>query len=86
MQLVSDHVTMFDSFKNRRIGPEQVQEKFGVSPEKVVDVQSLAGDSTDNVPGVPGIGVKTAALLISRIWRLGYSPGSCLRNQAEQTT
>jgi DNA polymerase-1 len=64
MQLVSDRVTMFDSFKNRRIGPEQVQEKFGVYPEKVVDVQSLAGDSTDNVPGVPGIGVKTAALLI----------------------
>ena len=64
MQLVSDRVTMFDSFKNRRIGPEQVQDKFGVSPEKVVDVQSLAGDSTDNVPGVPGIGVKTAALLI----------------------
>ena len=64
MQLVSDRVTMFDSFKNRRIGPEQVQEKFGVYPEKVVDVQSLAGDSTDNVPGVPGIGVKTAAQLI----------------------
>ena len=55
---------MFDSFKNKRIGPEQVQEKFGVSPEKVVDVQSLAGDSTDNVPGVPGIGIKTAAQLI----------------------
>ncbi|MDH3835064.1 MAG: hypothetical protein OES34_13040, partial [Nitrosopumilus sp.] len=64
MQLVSDRVTMFDSFKNKRIGPEQVQEKFGVSPEKVVDVQSLAGDSTDNVPGVPGIGIKTAAQLI----------------------
>ncbi len=64
MQLVSDRVTMFDSFKNRRIGPEQVQDKFGVYPEKVVDVQSLAGDSTDNVPGVPGIGIKTAALLI----------------------
>ena len=64
MQLVTDRVTMFDSFKNRRIGPEQVQEKFGVYPEKVVDVQSLAGDSTDNVPGVPGIGIKTAALLI----------------------
>ena len=64
MQLVSDRVTMFDSFKNRRIGPEQVHEKFGVYPEKVVDVQSLAGDSTDNVPGVPGIGIKTAALLI----------------------
>ncbi len=64
MQLVSDRVTMFDSFKNRRIGPEQVHEKFGVYPEKVVDVQSLAGDSTDNVPGVPGIGIKTAAQLI----------------------
>lgn len=64
MQLVTDRVTMFDSFKNRRIGPEQVQDKFGVYPEKVVDVQSLAGDSTDNVPGVPGIGMKTAALLI----------------------
>ncbi len=64
MQLVSDRVTMFDSFKNKRIGPEQVQEKFGVGPEKVVDVQSLAGDSSDNVPGVPGIGIKTAAQLI----------------------
>ncbi len=64
MQLVSDRVTMFDSFKNRRIGPEQVLEKFGVYPEKVVDVQSLAGDSTDNVPGIPGIGIKIAAQLI----------------------
>ncbi|MEO8327174.1 MAG: 5'-3' exonuclease H3TH domain-containing protein, partial [Nitrospirota bacterium] len=64
MQLVSDQVSMFDSIKNRRIGPAQVLEKFGVPPEKVVDVQSLAGDSTDNVPGVPGIGIKTAAQLI----------------------
>lgn len=64
MQLVSDRVKMFDGIKNRTIGPEQVQEKFGVPPEKVVDVQSLAGDSTDNVPGVPGIGIKTAAQLI----------------------
>ncbi len=64
MQLVSDRVTMFDSFKNKRIGPEQVQEKFGVYPDKVVDVQALAGDSSDNVPGVPGIGIKTAAQLI----------------------
>ena len=64
MQLVSDRVSMFDSIKNRKIGPEQVMEKFGVPPEKVVDVQSLAGDSTDNVPGVPGIGIKTAAQLI----------------------
>ena len=64
MQLVSDRVCMWDSIKNRKIGPEQVVEKFGVPPEKVVDVQSLAGDSTDNVPGVPGIGIKTAAQLI----------------------
>jgi len=64
MQLVSDQVSMFDSFKNLRIGPQQVKEKFGVPPEKVVDVQALAGDSTDNIPGVPGIGVKTAAQLI----------------------
>ena len=64
MQLVSDRVSMFDSIKNCRIGPDQVQEKFGVPPAKVVDVQSLAGDSSDNVPGVPGIGVKTAAQLI----------------------
>ncbi len=64
MQLVSDRVSMYDSFKNRRIGPTEVLEKFGVPPEKVVDVQSLAGDSTDNVPGVPGVGIKTAAQLI----------------------
>ena len=65
MQLVSHRVTMLDTIKNRRIGPEQVKEKFGVPPDKVVDVQALAGDSTDNVPGVPGIGIKTAAQLIN---------------------
>ena len=64
MQLVSDRVSMFDALKNRKIGPAEVKEKFGVGPERVVDVQALAGDSTDNVPGVPGIGVKTAAQLI----------------------
>ncbi|MBB5517487.1 DNA polymerase I [Amphiplicatus metriothermophilus] len=64
MQLVSDRVTLFDTMKNRRIGRVEVIEKFGVPPEKVVDVQALAGDSSDNVPGVPGIGVKTAAQLI----------------------
>src|SRR5579871_2290838 len=64
MQLVDGNVEMFDPIKNRRIGHEEVKEKFGVGPDKVVDVQSLAGDSTDNVPGVPGIGVKTAAQLI----------------------
>ena len=64
MQLVDDKVTMFDTMKDRRIGVAEVIEKFGVPPEKVVEVQALAGDSTDNVPGVPGIGIKTAAQLI----------------------
>jgi DNA polymerase I len=64
MQLVTDKVTMYDTMKDRRIGIPEVIEKFGVPPAKVVEVQALAGDSTDNVPGVPGIGVKTAAQLI----------------------
>jgi len=64
MQLVTEKVTMFDTMKDRRIGIAEVIEKFGVPPEKVVEVQALAGDSTDNVPGVPGIGIKTAAQLI----------------------
>jgi DNA polymerase I len=64
MQLVNDCVTMYDTMKDRRIGIPEVIEKFGVPPEKVVEVQALAGDSTDNVPGVPGIGIKTAAQLI----------------------
>jgi len=65
MQLVGNGVVMFDAMKNRTIDRDEVIEKFGVPPEKVVDVQSLAGDSVDNVPGAPGIGVKTAALLIN---------------------
>ena len=65
MQLVSSGVTMLDTMKNRSIGPDEVRERFGVPPDKVVDVQALAGNSTDNVPGVPGIGVKTAAELIN---------------------
>jgi DNA polymerase-1 len=65
MQLVGDRVSMLDTMKNVKIGREQVIEKFGVPPEKVVDVQSLCGDSVDNVPGAPGIGIKTAALLIN---------------------
>ena len=64
MQLVSDTVLMLDTMKNKTMGREQVFEKFGVGPEKVVDIQSLAGDSVDNVPGAPGIGVKTAAQLL----------------------
>ncbi|MEO6945504.1 MAG: DNA polymerase I [Nitrobacter sp.] len=65
MQLVTDCVTMYDTMKDRRLGIPEVIEKFGVPPEKVVEVQALAGDSVDNVPGVPGIGVKTAAQLIN---------------------
>src|SRR6476646_7928421 len=65
MQLVQPGLVMLDTMKNRTIGPDEVREKFGVTPDKVVDVQALAGDSTDNVPGVPGIGVKTAAELIN---------------------
>ncbi len=65
MQLVHDgSVEMFDTMKNKRIGSAEVIEKFGVPPQKVIDVQALAGDSIDNVPGVPGVGVKTAAELI----------------------
>ncbi len=64
MQLVGGAIRMFDPMKNRAIGVEEVQEKFGVPPAQVVDVQALAGDSSDNIPGVPGIGVKTAAELI----------------------
>src|SRR5258706_8355108 len=65
MQLIYDgKVEMLDPMKNRRIGPNEVIERFGVPPDKVIEVQALIGDSTDNVPGVPGIGVKTAARLI----------------------
>ena len=64
MQLVRGDITMLDPMKQRRIGADEVFERFGVAPEKVIDVQALAGDSTDNVPGVPGIGIKTAAELI----------------------
>src|SRR5690606_38395186 len=65
MQLVGGGVEMFDAMKNARIDSDGVHAKFGVGPERVVDVQALAGDSVDNVPGAPGIGIKTAALLIN---------------------
>ncbi len=65
MQLVGEGVEMYDAMKNSRIGVEGVEEKFGVGPDRVIDVQALAGDSVDNIPGAPGIGVKTAALLIN---------------------
>jgi DNA polymerase I len=66
MQLVSNKIRLFDPMKSKVIGEKEVLEKFGVKPNQVIDVQSLAGDSSDNVPGVPGIGVKTAAELINK--------------------
>ena len=66
MQLVTDKVHMLDTMKNKQIDAEAVFEKFGVTPDKVIDVQALAGDSVDNVPGAPGIGVKTAATLLEQ--------------------
>lgn len=65
MQLVGQGVNMLDPIKGKAIGPDEVMDKFGVGPDRVVDVQALAGDSVDNVPGAPGIGIKTAALLIN---------------------
>jgi len=65
MQIVQPGIVMYDTMKNKVIGEEGVVEKFGVPPSKVIEVQALIGDSSDNVPGVPGIGVKTAALLIN---------------------
>src|SRR6476660_8038941 len=70
MQLVNDCVIMYDTMKDARIGIPEVIEKFGVPPDKVIEVQALIGDTSDNVPGVPGIGVKTAAQLISEYGNL----------------
>ncbi len=66
MQLVSNKIRLFDPMKSKEIGEKEVIEKFGVKPTQVIDVQALAGDSSDNVPGVPGIGIKTAAELINK--------------------
>ena len=79
MQLIRDGVEMYDPIKFKRIGAAEVQERFGVPPEKVIDVQALTGDPTDNVPGVPGIGVKTAAQLITE-----YGDLDTLLAKAEQ--
>ena len=61
MQLVSKDIRLYDPMKSKVIGEKEVVDKFGVKPNQVIDVQSLAGDSSDNIPGVPGIGIKTAA-------------------------
>ena len=70
MQLYKKNIRIYDPMKNKFITNEDVNNKFGVTPDKVIDVQSLAGDSSDNVPGVPGIGVKTAAELINKYGNL----------------
>ena len=82
MQLVNDCVIMYDTMKDKKIGVAEVIEKFGVPPEKVIEVQSLIGDSTDNVPGVPGIGVKTAAQLIGEYGDLETLLSARRRDQA----
>ena len=81
MQLVSDKVRLYDPMKNKIIGDKEVKDKFGVEPNQVVDVQSLAGDSSDNIPGVPGIGIKTAAELINK-----YKNLDNLLDKAEEIT
>ena len=70
MQIVDRNISLIDTMKNKSIGPDEVIEKFGVEPKKVIDVQALAGDSSDNVPGAPGIGIKTAATLINEFGNL----------------
>lgn len=70
MQLIRPHVDFYDPMKDKFFTPEDVKEKFGVYPDKVIDVQALAGDSTDNIPGVPGIGLKTAAELVNQFGSL----------------
>ena len=79
MQLVSTKIRLFDPMKSKVIGEKEVEEKFGVKPKQVIDVQSLAGDSSDNIPGVPGIGVKTAAELINK-----YKDLDTLLNKASE--
>ncbi|MAH78736.1 MAG: DNA polymerase I [Rickettsiales bacterium TMED254] len=79
MQLLKYNVKIFDPMKKKEIGNKEVIEKFGVDAKKVVDVQSLAGDSADNIPGIPGIGVKTAALLINEYGDLNSLLENCFR-------
>ena len=79
MQLYKKNIRIYDPMKNKYIYDEDIQNKFGVEASKVIDVQSLAGDSSDNVPGVPGIGVKTAAELINK-----YKTLENLLNKAEE--
>ena len=85
MQLVGGTIDMVDTMKDKKIDVDGVIEKFGVGPERVIDVQALAGDSVDNVPGVPGIGLKTAAQLIGEFGDLDALPGARRRDQTTKT-
>ena len=84
MQLVGPTVSMYDPMKDRQIGVPEVIEKWGVPPEKMIDLQALTGDSVDNVPGVPGIGPKTAAQLLEQLRRSRHAAGARRRDQAGQ--
>ena len=85
MQLIRPGVIMMDPLKQKPIGPAEVMEKFGVTPDKVIEVQSLIGDSTDNVPGVPGIGPKGAAQLIAEFGDLEVGAGRRAVDEALET-
>ena len=83
MQLVGDRITLFDTMKDKEFGVAEVMEKFGVAPDKVVDVQALAGDSVDNVPGVPGIGLKTGGRADQHLW---FDSKRCWRRPARSSS
>ncbi len=84
MQLVSSHVTMYDSMKDKTFQVPEVKERFGVSPDKVVEVMGLMGDTSDNIPGVPGIGPKTAAPAHRRVRFHRRAPEECGQSQERQ--
>jgi len=69
-QIVGDHIRILDLMKNKEIGPAEVEEEFGVGPDRIVDLKGLAGDTSDNIPGIPGIGVKKASGYLSRFGTL----------------
>jgi len=88
MQLVSDDVRLYDPMKSKVLGEKEVFEKFGVKPNQVIDVQALAGDSSDNIPGVPGIGIKTASELIKKYKTLDIllkKAGEITQNKRRET-
>ena len=84
LQLVSDRIQVYDTMKEKRLGVDEVIQRFGVSPEQVVEVMGLSGDAIDNIPGVPGIGEKTAIQLIKTLWIDRKSSDPCGRNSAEE--